>query len=110
MGMSPTHGRNVALVLNRDTGLVSPQFHVTFDTGFQTVKQLDLDSKWQSKTYFTSEKETSNEPTYKRKINEAIPRKNKKARVDEREPEGAETTANAAQPEGAQANVSTGVE
>ena len=32
LGMSPTHGRNVALVLNRDTGLVSPQFYVTFDT------------------------------------------------------------------------------
>jgi hypothetical protein len=28
LGASPHHSRNVALVLNRDTGLVSPQFHV----------------------------------------------------------------------------------
>lgn len=31
LGRSPQHARNIALVLNRDTGLVSPQFHVAFD-------------------------------------------------------------------------------
>ena len=49
LGRSPNHGRNVALVLDRSTGLVSPQFHVTFDSSFHTVKQDDLDSKWQAK-------------------------------------------------------------
>ena len=31
LGHSPAHARSVALVLNLDTGLVSPQFHVKFD-------------------------------------------------------------------------------
>jgi hypothetical protein len=31
LGPSPLHGKNVALVLDRTTGLVSPQFHVLFD-------------------------------------------------------------------------------
>ena len=56
LGMSPLHARNVALVLDQTTGLVSPQFHVTFDASFRTVKQLNLDSKWQEKAYFVSQK------------------------------------------------------
>ena len=35
--MSPKHSRSVALVLNPRTGLVSPQFHVKFDSTFTTV-------------------------------------------------------------------------
>ena len=42
-GPSPKNGRNVALVLNRTTGLVSPQFHVKFDPLFRTVKQGELE-------------------------------------------------------------------
>jgi hypothetical protein len=38
LGKSPRHARNVALVLNPRTGLVSPQFHVRFDDTFETVK------------------------------------------------------------------------
>ena len=37
LGRSPIHGRNVALVLNNATGLVSAQFHVDFDESFQTL-------------------------------------------------------------------------
>ena len=44
------------MVLNLQTGLVSPQFHITFDPSFQTVKRtfdgLPLDITWQSKTGF----------------------------------------------------------
>ena len=40
LGRSPHHNRNVALVLNPETGLVSPQYHVKFDPHFDTVKQL----------------------------------------------------------------------
>ena len=59
LGRSPTHARSVALVLNLQTGLVSPQFHVSFDPGFQTVrKDIDngpsIDIKWQEKTGFIS--------------------------------------------------------
>ena len=50
LGRSPNHGRNVALVLDRVTGLVSPQFHVEFDRSFQTVKQDKFDTHWQMKS------------------------------------------------------------
>ena len=39
LGRSPFHARSVALVLNINTGRVSPQFHVQFDPSFQTVKE-----------------------------------------------------------------------
>ena len=34
LGRSPAHAANVALVLNPNTGLVYPQFHVVFDENF----------------------------------------------------------------------------
>ena len=49
LGASPAHGKNVSLVLSRETGLVSPQFHVKHDPLFQSVKQDNFDSKWQEK-------------------------------------------------------------
>lgn len=39
LGRSPRHARNVHLVLNTSTGLVSPQYHVEFDDYFETVRQ-----------------------------------------------------------------------
>ena len=53
LGRSPQHNKNVALVMNRTNGLVSPQFHVAFDTTFNTVKQDRHDSTWQVKAGFT---------------------------------------------------------
>ena len=51
LGMSMQHARSVALVLNLKTGHVSPQFHVTFDPKFETVRQslgnLSPPSEWQ---------------------------------------------------------------
>ena len=52
LGQSPIHNRNVALVLNRNTGHLSPQFHVQFDSSFQTVHQDQLDCTWQQSTFF----------------------------------------------------------
>ena len=40
VGRSPSHASNVALVLNPQTGHVSPQFHVVFDDDFTTVEYL----------------------------------------------------------------------
>ena len=40
LGCSPHHARNVALILNVHTGLVSPQFPVEFNKRFETVNQL----------------------------------------------------------------------
>ena len=62
LGKSPLHGKNIALILDRETGLVSPQFHVQFDTGFQTVKQqdkLDGSCQWQVKAGFVARREPS---------------------------------------------------
>ena len=38
VGFSKHHSSNVALVLNRATGAISPQYHVVFDDYFQTVR------------------------------------------------------------------------
>ena len=55
LGQSPIHNRNVALVMHKNMGHVSPQFHVKFDKRFHTLSQEDLDTKWQRNTFFTSE-------------------------------------------------------
>ena len=52
LGRSPHHARNVALVLDRTTGLVSPQFHVSFDPKFHTLQKDDYDQTWQLKAGF----------------------------------------------------------
>ena len=52
LGRSPNHARNVALVLDRTTGLVSPQFHVQFDSNFDTVKPDKFDHIWKLKAGF----------------------------------------------------------
>jgi hypothetical protein len=38
LGPTPSHARNVHLVLSLTTGLVSPQFHCCFDNFFETCK------------------------------------------------------------------------
>ena len=52
LGQSPIHNRNVALVLNWNTGHASPQFHVNFDSSFQTICQDQLECTWQQSTFF----------------------------------------------------------
>ncbi len=41
VGHSPFHAGSVALVLNPQTGHVSPQFHVVFDDHFMTVPFME---------------------------------------------------------------------
>ena len=48
LGRSPNYGRNIALILNRDTGLVSPQFHVKMDPTFRSIDP-SLGQQWISK-------------------------------------------------------------
>ena len=52
LGQSPIHNRNVALVLQRNTGHFSPQFHVKFEPSFHTVQRDKLECTWQQATYF----------------------------------------------------------
>ena len=40
LGPSPVYHRNVALILNPATGLISPQFHVSFDPDITTAPYL----------------------------------------------------------------------
>ena len=42
----------MALVLHRNTGHVSPQFHVKFDPSFHTIQQDKLECTWQQAMYF----------------------------------------------------------
>jgi hypothetical protein len=43
LGSSPSHARNIYLVLNLHTGCVSPQYHCRFDGIFKTVRQSGPD-------------------------------------------------------------------
>ncbi len=51
LGPSPMHARNMYLVLNLSTGLVSPQYHCHFDDFFETTKyggpDVLVSSTWQ---------------------------------------------------------------
>ena len=57
LGPSPQHGRNVSLVLNWTTGLVSPQFHVHHDPTFSTSTQDKYNSQWQFYSAFLAQTE-----------------------------------------------------
>ena len=53
LGPSPRHARSVSLVLNIRTGMVSPQYHVRFDSLFETIKrQPRPESLWQEICHF----------------------------------------------------------
>ena len=49
LGPSPSHARNVSLVLNPDTGCVSPQYHCRFDNFFESVEaqEVSISKTWQ---------------------------------------------------------------
>jgi hypothetical protein len=55
LGPSPRHSRSVALVLNLDTGMASPQYHVRYDDLFETVAQISIKSSWQRICHFSSQ-------------------------------------------------------
>jgi hypothetical protein len=42
LGFSDLHSSQTPLVMNMETGKISPQFHVIFDDTFQTVNSLPL--------------------------------------------------------------------
>jgi hypothetical protein len=53
----------VSLILNIETGLVSPQYHCTYDDLFETATRTQArpKSKWQHKAGFTSVEESEEE-------------------------------------------------
>ena len=80
LGQSPSHNRNVALVLNIHTGYVSPQFHVKFDESFRTVLQDKWNATWLSSTGFITQ------PTNRRSHDEDITTPEKRRKSTERQP------------------------
>lgn len=75
IGQSPIHSRNVALVLDRETGLVSPQFHVKYDPTFISVKEDNLPCKWQIACGFKKDpmEELEPMPVKKKKVSIQLP-------------------------------------
>ena len=69
LGRSPQHARSVVLVLDRNTGLVSPQFHLSFNPSFHTVKQDKLDLMWQMNARFVTQRGPSKPAKEKSKRN-----------------------------------------
>ncbi len=57
LGSSPSHARNVSLVLNLHTGCVSPQYHCHFDNFFEMVRHggpdVSVPSAWQQLSWLT---------------------------------------------------------
>ena len=57
LGQSPNHARSIGLALNLTTGNVSPQFHMKWDSSFDTLKRsfggYMPESKWQIQCGFT---------------------------------------------------------
>ena len=85
LGQSPQHNQSVALVLNRLTGRVSPQFHVRFDNSFHSTTQLTLKTQWQNATGF--ETETTHIAQPKGRPNKGHTNKQNKAHARARAPE-----------------------
>jgi hypothetical protein len=60
LGYSPQHARSVALILSLSSGLTSPQFHIQFDDGFQTMRssfgEASPESAWQFRTGFSKQR------------------------------------------------------
>ena len=52
LGTSPHHARNISLVLDLQTGLVSPQMHAAHDNNFLTVKDDETKYNWSIKAGF----------------------------------------------------------
>ncbi|KAI2513037.1 hypothetical protein MHU86_1328 [Fragilaria crotonensis] len=79
--MSMQHARSVALVLNLKTGHVSPQFHVTFDPKFETVRHslgnLSPPSDWQKlcgfKASSTSRLQDIKQPAQAQGLQQGVP-------------------------------------
>jgi len=64
LGHSPLHARNIALILNLETGLVSPQFHVSYDKTFETIKQNVSHHRWLAMAGFQAVKPSSQDESF----------------------------------------------
>jgi hypothetical protein len=59
---SPQHAKTVHLALSLTSSCVSPQFHCTFDSNFETIKEYEMPlSLWQEKAHFVSKENRHDE-------------------------------------------------
>ena len=59
LGRSPLHQKNVALVMDANSGRVSPQFHVKFDVKFHTILQNKSAPQWIANAGFANNMQTT---------------------------------------------------
>ena len=103
LGPSAQHSRNVALVLDRKTGLVSPQFHVTFAPSFAVAKEDKFDSEWQIKAGFVAQREkTATSHTATRQIGATSPPSQETTNLTKATSQIGATTTPTSSPEGDQ--------
>jgi hypothetical protein len=94
LGMSPEHARSVPLILDLKHGLVSPQFHISVDTTFQTMRRSfgnePPKSMWQAQCHFLSPEAVK--PPKKRKAKYSLEERQayqaEKRRIQETELDG----------------------
>ena len=77
LGPSPNHGSSVSLLLNTQTGTVSPQFHAKYDDHFDTTRKDSATRLpkclWQQKNYFTNDKVPDAIPAELTQRNQRVP-------------------------------------
>jgi hypothetical protein len=82
LGKSPRHARNVSLVLNPRTGMVSPQYHMKIDDTFETVVGVReaTHGTWREKCGFRKEstKKTTEYPGAGRRLGTRIEKEDSK--------------------------------
>ncbi len=91
LGCSPQHTRDISLVLNLDTGQVSPQFHVKLDSNFHTLREKQAQmppSSWQIKCSFVQQPAKASQ-------HHLVPKTRRTTRaLPMQQPEGAQLTNN----------------
>ena len=77
LGPSPVHARNISLVLDLQTGHVSPQFHVVHDSTFLTVQNDTTKYQWSLKAGFEQKASQSSTTKPKQQSTNTKPKKRK---------------------------------
>ena len=85
LGPSPVHARNISLILDLQTGHVSPQFHVVHDSTFQTVRNDMSKYQWSLKAGFERKASTSSTAKPQQQTTNSRPKKRKHAATNSNE-------------------------
>jgi hypothetical protein len=87
LGFSPQHAKSVHLILSLQSGCVSPQFHCTFDSTFESLKEYNIPpSLWQEKAHFVVKRHIENTTKGEKKTDDGN-QSNQEWQVDEEAPD-----------------------